>query len=59
MGFKLGAHGVFGHVPDPDNIIDCLGYWEDPDRFDKDDCYWCSNYKECLKEYEDDDGIEV
>lgn len=51
------SSGRFGIVPDPPDIIECYGYWDNPDRFDKDDCKWCSEYDDCLKEYESEDEL--
>lgn len=46
------SSGNFGIIPDPPEETECLGYWEDPDKFSKDDCKFCLNYDDCLKEYE-------
>lgn len=44
------SSGRFGIIPDPPEPTECFGYWDNPDRFDKDDCKYCTEYAECLSD---------
>ena len=42
-------------VPDPPEYDECLGYWDNPDKFNEYRCSTCANYDECLKASEEDE----
>lgn len=52
----LFSSGKFGIVPDPPEYDECLGYYDNPDKFNEYNCKTCANYDECLKAYEEDNG---
>lgn len=48
---------MFGRVPDPPEPLECYGYWDNPDNFNREDCRYCSSYDECLREYESEEEL--
>lgn len=54
--FGTGKHN-FGYVPDPPEYDECLGYWDNPDRFSEYNCKTCRNYDECLRASEEDNEV--
>lgn len=44
----LKSNGKFGFVPDPPEIIECKA-----ENYDKDNCRFCANEKECWKEWKE------
>ena len=49
--------GRFGIVPDPPEYDECLGYWDNPDKFSEYNCKTCANYDECLRASEEDNEV--
>ena len=46
-GIKPFSYGHFGIVPDPPEYDECLGYWDNPNKFNEYNCKTCANYDEC------------
>lgn len=54
MSIRTPSYGRFGVVPDPPEYDECLGYWENPDKFNEYNCKTCANYEECLKGFSEE-----
>ena len=57
MGIRPFSWGKFGIVPDPPEYDECLGYWDNPDKFSEYGCKTCANYDECFRASEEDNEV--